>query len=576
MIVVLINWVYIMITTYLAGNACMRLLERLFRSDRGTWRRSPFYDLYAGIMCTTCYAQIYSLAGGVGLSANIGLIAFDLFYALAFGRRIRQEFQEYVREERAGMSGAVRKGLAGLLVFGAIVYALASAGAPKLLDTDWYHAQAIRWIEEYGCVTGLANIFYALGFNSAQHYFDALYGMKPVFGVSLHAAGGYFGLLLLAHGLVRLAGWRSHKRHIVDALALAEVVYTIIVTAFYADPYTDTLPNCLIFFILTEWIILLETEEKADFPYAFLCVFGVFATVVKTSAVMVLLLTVLPAVRLIRHRKWGTAAGYILTGILTAVPFIITNVRTTGYLVYPVGWIDWFDVPWKIDAGIVKYIADNMIHDARAVDLTMDEVLHNGLAWVPVWFQNDSVSHRILYLAVCFLLLFDAAGTIVSFVKKRTVEPAMLLTRAAAAGGLAYWFFTIPQVKYCWVFLLFPLAVVPAVYLEQYRTFGRAGKGAAAAAAFVGASVLAMFAGFYSLRTLGYVKDAVPDALVMQQDYRRYVVKPVRIGGHTFYVREDGGDIVSGYYAFPYINEDGVTDRLVTGASLGDGFALAR
>ena len=586
MIVVLVNWLYIIITTYLTGNACMRLLEHLFRRKKGNWQRTPFYDLFAGIMCTTCYAQVYSLFGGVRLGANIGLLVFCLIYAVLFGKKIAGELGSWRRERSGEMSPILKKGLICVMTLGAVAYALASSGAPKLIDTDWYHAQTIRWIEEYGCVTGVANLFYSLGFNSAQHYFDALYSMKALFGVSLHATGGYFGLLLLFHGLIRLAGWKAHRRHIADGLALAEVVYTIIVTAFFADPYTDTLPNCLVFFILTEWITLLETEEKEDFPYAFLCIFGVFATVVKTSVVMVVLLVIQPAIQLIRNRSWGKIAGYILAGILIAVPFFITNVRVTGYLVYLASAVDLFDVPWKIDIEIVKYSVDSMIHDARAVNATWDEALHSGLAWVPTWFRNDSASHRILYLAVCFLLVFDIVGTLISALQKRsklanstsrnTIELPMLLPRLVVMIGLIYWFFTIPQVKYCWVFLLFPLVVVPAIYLEKFKERSRIGKCVVAAATVTGGAVLLMFAGFYGLRTLGYVRDAVPNTLVKQADYQRHEMKPVEKDGYTFYVREEGGAIVCGYYVFPYLNEEELLDKLVTGEKLSDGFYLDR
>lgn len=584
MIIVLINWIYIIITTYLTGNACMRILEHLFRQKRidnitghpenWTWHRTPFYDLFAGIMCTTLYAQIYSLFSGVRLGANIGLLAFCLIYAILFGKKVANELKSWLRKQSNEISSIIRYGLICMLVLVTAAYALATSGAPKLIDTDWYHAQTIRWIEEYGCVTGVANLFYSLGFNSAQHYFDALYSMKAMFGVSLHATGGYFGLLLLFHGLLRLAGWKSHKRHIADGLALGEVVYTIIVTAFFADPYTDTLPNCLVFFILTEWLILIENEEKEDFPYAFLCIFGVFATVVKTSVVMVVLLVIQPAIWLIKNKSWGKIAGYIITGVIIAIPFFITNVRVTGYLVYLASGIDLFDVPWKIDIEIVKYSVASMIHDARDVTATMDEALHSGLAWVPAWFKNDSISHRILYLAVCSLLVFDIVGTILSVLKKKSAELPMLLPRLVVIIGLVYWFFTIPQVKYCWVFLLFPLTVIPMIYMEKYKEHSKIRKLAAITASLASGAVLIMFAGFYGLRTLGYVRDALPNTLIRQADYQKHELIPVKKDGHTFYVREEGGDIVCGYYVFPYLNDEELLDRLVTGERLSDGFYL--
>ncbi len=583
MISVLINWVYIILTTYIVGNACLRLLEFIFRrhdkndegnGDNGRWRRTPFYDLFAGIMCTTCYAQVYSLFAGVSVWANIAMLIFCVVYIIFFRKKILQEFADYIKTLRKEMPAPVKRLLICALILGSVVYALASSGAPKLIDTDWYHAQTIRWIEEYGCVKGVSNLFYSLAFNSAQHYFDALYSMKAVLGASMHATGGYFGLLLLFHGLIRIAGFKGHKRHIADALALAEVVYTIIVTAFYADPYTDTLPNCLVFFILTEWLILIEDNEEDDFPYAFLCIFGVFATVVKTSAVIIVLLVIKPAIKLIKNKEWVKTAGYISTGVLVAVPFFMTNVRVSGYLVYLATAIDIFDVPWKIDIEIVKYAVASMIHDARAVNATMEEALHSGLSWVPVWFKNESVSHRILYVSVAAMLLFDIISTVLSAVKKKTLEISMLLPRAVVVIGLIYWFFTIPQVKYCWVFLLFPLTVVPAIWLEKsgrQRSFSRA---SAITAAFMGGAVLLMFTGFYTLRTLGYVRDAVMNNLLVQEDYAKFEMKPVQKNGQTFYVREEGGDIVCGYYVFPYLNEEELLDRLVVGEELSDGFYL--
>ena len=552
----------------------MRLLEFLFRRENNNWQRTPFYDLFAGIICITCYAQIYSQFGGVGIGANIGLLAFCLIYSILFKRKAVKEFENYLQKQSKEIPSLAKKGLVCGMVLGWFVYGLVTSRVPTLVDTDWYHAQTIRWIEEYGCVTGVANLFTSLGFNGAQHYFDALYSMKPIFGNSLHATGGYFGILLLFHGLIRLAGWKAHKRHIADGLAFAEIVYTVIVTAFYTEPYTDTLPNCLVFFILTEWIILLESQEKEDFPYALLCIFGVFATVAKTSMVMVVLLVIQPAVKLIREKSYKKIAGYILTGVFIIIPFFITNVRISGYLVYPAAAVDLFDVPWKIDVEVVKYSVDSMIHAARAVDMDMYEVLNNGLVWVPVWFKHDSASHKILYLAVCFLLVFDIIGMILSVWKKKAVELPMLLPRLVVIIGLVYWFFTIPQVRFCWVFLLFPLAVIPMVYLEKFKEHSKAGKGAVLLTTFVGGAVLLMFTGFYGLRTVGYIRDALPGSLIMQSDYQKYEMKPIEKGGQTFYVREEGGAVLCGYYVFPYFHDEEILDDLVVGEQLSDGFRL--
>ena len=83
-----------------------------------------------------------------------------------------------------------------------------------------------------------------------------------------------------------------------------------------------------------------------------------------------------------------------------------------------------------------------------------------------------------------------------------------------------------------------------------------------------------MYVGFYGMRTLRYVREALPNTLVRQADYQRYEMKPVEKDGHTFYVREEGGAIVCGYYVFPYLNDEELLDSLVTGEKLSDGFSL--
>lgn len=568
MIYLLMNWLYIGITTYLAGHALMRLLRKIFHAKTQT---TIFHELFAGLLCTTLYAQIFSLFTKVGMLANILLLLGCIIYAVIAAKSIYAEWKEF-------LSKPVKEGLPGskfifpivfLLIL--IVFALASAGPAKLIDTDWYHAQTIRWIEDYGCVKGVANLFYSLGFNSAQHYFDALYSLRFVFGQSMRGSGGYFALLLCIHGVYRLLFVQKHKSHTADAMAIAEIVYTVIITAFFADAYTDTLPNCLVLFILTEWIALNEENEQKElvenpFPLAFLCILGVFATVVKTSCVIVVLLVLQPAVYLIIKKKWVQIAGYLLTGILVAVPFFITNVITTGYLIYLASGLDFFNVPWKIDIEVLKYSVDSMVHDARGVNASMEAMLSSGLSWIPQWFLNDSISHQILYVGIVVLFIYDVVMSITLFIKTKTFDLWANLPRIIGYIGLVYWLFTIPQVKYCWAFLLFPLAAVPATYWQKHMT----GK----LAILVGAAILLMYTGFYGLRTLGYVKASIPNYLVKQADYEKHEMQEVTAGNQTFYIMPKEGDIVCGYYVFPYVNDVEILDQLVIPENLGDGFYL--
>lgn len=523
------------------------------------------HALFAGILGTTLYAQVFSLFYRVNLEANIVLIALILVYIILERRFIRASVLRWQKDLSFLGKGKI---VVYVLIFAAtIAFALSSAGPAKLIDTDWYHAQTIRWIEEYGCVKGVANLFYALGFNNAQHYFDALFSMVCYFGQSLRGTGGFLGLVIFIHGLLRVCKWKQHSRHMADMLAVWEVVYSIIVTAFFADPYVDTLPNILVLFILTEWFALLEEKKEDTARFGFYCLLAVFATVCKTSVAMIVLLVVYPVYLFIRQKKAIQIPLYLLIGFIIALPFLITNVITTGYPVYLLFALDLFDVPWKIDPAVLQYSVDNMVAFARMPSQPMEVALNNGLMWVPDWWSRESVSHKILYIAIVLFVVFDLIQVISSRIRKKDVDFWMLWPRICVYAGLVYWFFTIPQVKYCWSFLIFPVAVVPVYYLEKSsRNIIRRGL------MLISLGLLFMYGGFYSLRTLGYMKDSILHYPIRQVDYENHVFNTVEVNGHTFYTRIDNGDIVCGYYIFPYIDNKSDLDRLVVGDSLGEGF----
>lgn len=552
MINVVFSWIYVLIFMYLSGNAYLRLQNRLVPDER----ESDFFEIiFSGIMITTLFAQVFSIFYKLGVLANIILAVLLLLYMVCDRRYLISRIKNVARPTGLYLIATTAASVA------TIVFALCASGPVRLIDTDWYHAQNIRWIEEYGCVKGLANLFYALGFNSPQHYFDALFSQKFIFGQSMRFSGGLFGLLIFLHGIYRIAGWKKHSKHIADVIAAGEVVYSVIITAFYADPYTDTLPNILILFIVTEWFVILESGQENISKMARLCVLGVFATAVKSSAAMVVLLTIQPAYYLIRDKKWKAIIICILEGILILIPYAVTNIITTGYPVYLLTSVKLPGCKWMIDPSVLKYATDDMIRFARMPEAELGDVLHCGLRWVPGWFRGESVSHQILYIVLAAMIVYDIIATIIEWLKNKCRPGWEVLPRICIYAGLVYWFMTIPQVKYCWSYLIIPICVVPMCHsINKYVT------GLVRLSA-IGVAVL--YLGFYSLRTLGYIREG---HIFRQEDYLVYDFELTQINGIDFYIKKDDGDIACGYHIFPYYDNKERIQELVVGDTIKDGF----
>lgn len=568
MVSILINWLYMGIIVFLTGMAGMQgYLVLMKKIDKGSFNREfgIGHVLFTGILGTTLYAQIFSLFYRVSLEANLlwmGLLFFYLWTQRKLVHTTCKRWKSGIQTDKTVCILFLILAIAAVLAF-----ALCASGPAKQIDTDWYHAQTIRWIEEYGCVKGVANLFYALGFNNAQHYFDALFSMKWLWGQSLRGSGGFFGLVIFLHGLIRFLQWKKHKGHVADVLALWEMVYSIIVTAFYTDPYVDTLPNILVMFILTEWMAMLEEGKKETAWLGYYCLLAVFAVVCKTSVATIVFLTAYAVYELNRQKKAGQIPLFLGIGFLITLPYLITNVITTGYLVYLFSALDLFNVKWKINPEVLRYSVDNMVAFARMPSKPMEEALHCGLAWVIDWWQRESVSHKLLYMGIVCMVVGDVFMTVLAWCKNKALDVAMLWPRICVYAGLVYWFFTIPQVKYCWAFLIFPLAVVPVYYFEKNKKnwFVRGLLG-------ISAGLLVLYAGFYGLRTAGYMWNGIRNYPLRQADYENHVFNTLTLNGHTFYTRIDNGDIVCGYYIFPYLDNKEDAERLVVPDNLREGF----
>ena len=126
------------------------------------------------------------------------------------------------------------------------------------------------------------------------------------------------------------------------------------------SPASDYFMVLLAFYVIIRFLDLLEGrdgKEKNVLPYALLGVMGVFLLTVKLSAALILLLVLYPAYYLVREKRFRETAGYLLLGILTALPYFIRNVIISGWLVYPFTQIDFFQVAWKIPKGLADYDA---------------------------------------------------------------------------------------------------------------------------------------------------------------------------------------------------------------------------
>ena len=268
---VILIWLYMLFTCYVIGFACIRLL----RGKEAYQCRKETSYLYAGIGAVTVYAQFFSIFWKVGLWANLILLLICILCVVVLKRQFLEELQT------CRLTISPIKAVLILALF--LIFAYGTSTGIIHYDTGLYHAQSIRWIEEYGVVPGLGNLHSRLAYNSAAFYLSALYSMAFLGGQSYHCAAGFLAFLLALVCMEAFTRERIKSPRISDFARLAAVYYLLIIFDEMVSPASDYFMVLLVFFIIIRWLDLMEWKERLYLPYAFLCVLGVVVLTVKLS-----------------------------------------------------------------------------------------------------------------------------------------------------------------------------------------------------------------------------------------------------------------------------------------------------
>ena len=262
------------------------------------------------------------------------------------------------------------------------------------VDTGLYHAQAIRWIEEYGVVPGLGNLHSRFAYNSA-----AFSSVCHLWACAGWPGGSWTGEHACRTGLSGVAGGNQccgldrlakQKRVLVsDFVRVGAIYYLTVLYREMVSPASDYFAMLLLFYILIAWLDLLERREASVTPYALLSLLLVFTITVKLSAAVMLLLVLKPAVMLLKEKRWKEIALYIGLGVLTALPWLIRGVLISGWLFYPFTFLDLFPVDWKIEKGYADCDSKEIQVFARLLyDVNLYDTPFSGWAGEMVFFAE--------------------------------------------------------------------------------------------------------------------------------------------------------------------------------------------
>lgn len=533
MLMVLLNWLYIAITAFGSGYAVLLGLSSCFKRQMN--KVLPI--ILAGIVFNTVYAQTWSLFGGVGIVANVVLLAFVLVVYIVRRRHI------------AELLGAMKAKICEVrplpYIYLAVILLMAYGSSRGYIhyDTSLYHAQSIRWIEEYGVVKGLACLQLRFGYNSSAFALTALYSFAGIAGQSLHTTSGFFALIGAVQVVDIYKIFRTGEVRHSDFIRIGLLFYLGLIYKEMVSPASDYYAQVLIFTSLIMWLDALD-DDKDAYPFAMISILLVYAATIKFSIAFMVLLVIKPAIMLVRSKQIKQIVSSLAAGVVVLLPFFIRNVLISGWLIYPSTFIDLFNVDWKIPKGVAQYDAMEIgvygkgINDVTKLDMPMSQ-------WLPNWFRQMSVIEKgwVTLTAICLIIgIIYFAYKII----RKTVNWDKLLVFAVVAVSCIFWFVSAPLVRYGYGYLTcVPLIVDGCLCLELVQKTGDR------KSLYYAYLLVFTVISLYRIKTVGYdiIRTFNQPYYISQEDYVDWPAKEYNLDGHTIYVPEQ--DALIGYNQFP-------------------------
>lgn len=346
--------------------------------------RSFLLHFITGLITCTLVSQVLVLWFPVNFSTTILycglLITAGLVFRKQTGHLIKSRMSQL---KQIHFTEAIALALFSVLI---LIY---NAGPTNMDDTESYHIQMIKWINEYGTVPGIAVLHERFGFNSS--WFIAIAQFIPTGGgvKTYSVLNGSLSLLLGYYLIIEFKRSLSQKNtnfalSLLAILGLCLLSWPIL-RGNAANSNYDLITAVLVFILLIE-SIKNKDDVKGSLSLEWI-LWPVFLFTVRIINYPFLILSVIMFIWMLRMGKLKSVLPTVLICVFAVIPFLARNVFVSGYAFYPLLSIDLFHVDWKPDPAIVQERIDFTKYFNRVNVMYMDIEATKKLGF-PEWFYK--------------------------------------------------------------------------------------------------------------------------------------------------------------------------------------------
>lgn len=553
MLLLAISWIYITCVAMGWGKLFSDLVNRCLPAEQKHFP-DPMMLCLAGISITGWLAFSLSIITPMNGWMHLIICAPAIFYLFT-----SSENRNFFSVIRAYFSAISWPGLL-LLGTGLLMIAILNASPVVHPDTLMYHAQSIKWMEQFPSVPGLAHLSNELGMQSlffANHALFRFQFIRTSDAIFLNGCmAAWFIIFLVAN---------SFKKS--DSLQLSKFLPSLLLLAFTLLSWTQlrltaasASPDFIvtIYLLAIFWLYLSYAQTPSTFhPLLFCILFIATAIATKLSAAPIAIFAVVILTIFIKKDFRKLFYFSLLAAGLAAITLMIKNGIASGFLFYPMTMADILQVDWKMDTAIVndfrKYIFDYAI-----LSDTYNASAAMGLSfpgWIKIWWAQVSIPDKLILAAIPPAMALNLSRLI----GKKTSHPtSWWMAFLVSLTGAMVWFVNAPAFRFGSGFL-FPLLFLNLPWhlfrkMKPYPFLAR-----------ISAIILFLAVGVYSVIRL--TADFRPEQYVYPAGLTLHPVTQVECEGQSFTQTEQ----FCGFANLPCIHTP--CDKIkYRGGSLREGF----
>lgn len=423
------------------------LFYKLFRRNDPEPRSLIFYAI-SGLILLTVFVQIVALIFPIGIYTQL-VVAAILFLSILLRWN---NFKDLYKRSLSGFASWSILSFA-LFFISWLIILLINAGATMMDDTDSYHIQSIKWIQEYGTVPGLVNLHERFGFNSSWFSTAAMFSFLNDTSGGFTVLNGVLSLWLCYWCISKYSQFQKENNSQTALTILIIFIITLVVWPLIrgnaATTNYDFITTCIVLILFTEIFFSKENSPSIEW-----IVWPVYLFTVRIINFPLLILPLFALFYFITQKRTKALVLPIVYSLLLIVPFLIRNIIIAGSPLYPAAYFDLVNVDWKPDPLITERLLEYIKYYNRVSTsyLDIEQTKALGTNWIPVWFNH-------LFFFDKILIVSGIAGIIVTITKlfsgKRNSDNKSALLIIVITVWLVCWLLISPDPRFIYGILLF-------------------------------------------------------------------------------------------------------------------------